>query len=76
LPIHRPPQNSATAKQTPRPQEELDSQLLAPAPVPSTKVPAAGQALPNVPTTAAAAKAKQKTQEEMELEALQAEMAL
>jgi hypothetical protein len=56
------------------PQEELDNQLLQPAPVPSTKVPSAGQALPSVPT--GAAKSKQKTQEELELEALQAEMAL
>ncbi|KAI8475511.1 MAG: component of the ESCRT-III complex [Monoraphidium minutum] len=55
-------------------QEELDSQLLEPAAVPTTKAPAAGQALPSVPTTAA--KAKSKTQEELELEALQSEMAL
>ncbi|KAI8472801.1 MAG: component of the ESCRT-III complex [Monoraphidium minutum] len=55
-------------------QEELDSELLQPAPVPTQRVPASGQALPSAPT--AAAKAKAKTQEELELEALQAEMAL
>ncbi|GLI61642.1 hypothetical protein VaNZ11_004065 [Volvox africanus] len=57
---------------------ELDKELLEPAPVPVTKVPAAAQAasqkMPSVPQ-----KQKQpaaKTQEELELEALQAEMAL
>jgi predicted enzyme related to lactoylglutathione lyase len=58
-------------------QEELDNQLLEPAPVPATKAPAAAAAaagLPNAPT--GAAKPKQKTAEELELEALQAEMAL
>jgi hypothetical protein len=54
------------------PQEELDNQLLAPAPVPAGKAPV--EALPNAPKTAA--KPKQKTAEELELEALQAEMAL
>ena len=55
---------------------ELDSQLLEPAPVPAGKaaVAAPGEALPAAPT--GAAKAKAKTQEELELEALQAEMAL
>ena len=54
--------------------EELDSQLLEPAPVPATKVAgAAEQALPSVP----AGRAKPaKTAEELELEALLAEMAL
>lgn len=60
--------------------EDLDSQLLEPAPVPATRVPAraqaqpaaaAGQRMPNVP----AARPKQKTAEELELEALEAEMA-
>jgi charged multivesicular body protein 4/18S rRNA (guanine1575-N7)-methyltransferase len=57
-------------------QEELDSQLLEPAAVPATKVPAAAAAaaLPSAPT--GAVKAKAKTREEEELEALQAEMAL
>ncbi|GFR50911.1 hypothetical protein Agub_g13228 [Astrephomene gubernaculifera] len=57
---------------------ELDKELLQPAPVPATKAPAAAAAspdkLPSVPQ-----KQKQqpaKTQEELELEALQAEMAL
>jgi len=52
--------------------EELDNQLLEPAPVPATKVQAAAeQALPSVPQTKPA-----KTKEELELEALEAEMAL
>eukprot|EP00198_Chlamydomonas_reinhardtii_P005993 XP_001695329.1 component of the ESCRT-III complex [Chlamydomonas reinhardtii] len=53
---------------------ELDKELLEPAPVPATKVPGAAEKMPSVPT-----KQKQqpaKTQEELELEALQAEMAL
>jgi hypothetical protein len=53
---------------------ELDKELLEPAPVPVAKVPAASQKMPSVPQ-----KQKQpaaKTQEELELEALQAEMAL
>eukprot|EP00877_Chromochloris_zofingiensis_P009762 jgi/Chrzof1/5039/Cz15g09150.t1 len=55
--------------------EELDSQLLEPAPVPARKAPAAAEpAMPSVPTKAAAKPAK--TPEELELEALQAEMAL
>ncbi|WIA19295.1 hypothetical protein OEZ86_005643 [Tetradesmus obliquus] len=53
--------------------EELDNQLLEPAPVPAAKAP--GQALPSVPAGKVAA-APQKTPEELELEALQAEMAL
>ncbi|KAF6258428.1 component of the ESCRT-III complex [Scenedesmus sp. NREL 46B-D3] len=53
--------------------EELDTQLLEPAPVPAAKAP--GQALPSVPAGKVAA-APQKTPEELELEALQAEMAL
>ncbi|GBF94732.1 hypothetical protein Rsub_07615 [Raphidocelis subcapitata] len=60
-------------------QEELDSQLLAPAPVPTTRAPAAAasSSLPAAPTrpVAAAAKAK-KSREEEELEALEREMAL
>ncbi|KIY99780.1 hypothetical protein MNEG_8182 [Monoraphidium neglectum] len=59
-------------------QEEVDKELLQPAPVPTHRVPASAAAaaagLPNAPT--GAAKPKQKTQEELELEALQAEMAL
>eukprot|EP00775_Hariotina_reticulata_P002877 gene2877-3167_t len=51
--------------------EELDSQLLEPAPVPAGKAPA--QTLPSVPAGKAPAA---KTPEELELEALQAEMAL
>ncbi|KAG2492418.1 hypothetical protein HYH03_009361 [Edaphochlamys debaryana] len=53
---------------------ELDKELLQPAPVPTAKVPGATEKMPAVPT-----KQKQqpaKTQEELELEALQAEMAL
>ncbi len=63
-------------------QEQLDEQLMAPAAVPSTRVaqPAAAEKLPSAPTgRAPAARAKPKTQEEIEydeLEALQAEMAL
>ena len=64
--------------------EDLDSQLLEPAPVPATRVPARAQPaaaaadrLPAVPAQAArpAARPKQKTPEELELEALEAEMA-
>lgn len=57
---------------------EMDKELLEPAPVPVTKVPAhataaaAQQKLPSVPQR----KVPAKTQEELELEALQAEMAL
>lgn len=52
---------------------EMDKELLAPAPVPTTKVPAAGEKLPSAPAT----KVKPtKTPEEAELEALQAELAL
>ncbi|GMH41094.1 hypothetical protein BSKO_09004 [Bryopsis sp. KO-2023] len=50
-------------------QEELDKELLEPAPVPSTP-----DVLPSVPT--AAAKKPAKTPEELELEALEAEMAM
>eukprot|EP00201_Polytomella_parva_P021095 CAMPEP_0175039696 /NCGR_PEP_ID=MMETSP0052_2-20121109/774_1 /TAXON_ID=51329 ORGANISM="Polytomella parva, Strain SAG 63-3" /NCGR_SAMPLE_ID=MMETSP0052_2 /ASSEMBLY_ACC=CAM_ASM_000194 /LENGTH=231 /DNA_ID=CAMNT_0016301671 /DNA_START=85 /DNA_END=780 /DNA_ORIENTATION=- len=50
---------------------ELGKELLEPAPVPTTKVPAAKR-----PTTIAAGKTKVKSDEELELEALQAEMAL
>ncbi len=49
----------------------MDKELLAPAPVPTTKVPA--QQLPTAPATKVQAKAK--TQEELDLEALEAEMA-
>ncbi|GLC47312.1 hypothetical protein PLESTB_001218000 [Pleodorina starrii] len=56
---------------------ELDKELLEPAPVPVGKVPAAaaaaGQKMPSVPQKQ---KTAAKTQEELELEALQAEMAL
>jgi charged multivesicular body protein 4/18S rRNA (guanine1575-N7)-methyltransferase len=48
--------------------------LLEPAPVPATKAPSAGEKLPNAPT--GVAKSKQKTQEELELEALQQELAI
>lgn len=61
--------------------EELDSQLLEPAPVPASRVPAraqpaaaAGDRMPAVPARPAA-RPKQKTPEELELEALEAEMA-
>lgn len=54
--------------------EELDKQLLEPAPVPATKVPTGATALPSVPQKQA--EKSQKTPEELELEALQAEMAL
>ncbi|PNH01738.1 Vacuolar protein sorting-associated protein 32 1 [Tetrabaena socialis] len=53
---------------------ELDKELLQPAPVPTARVPGATEKMPSVPQ-----KQKQqpaKTQEELELEALQAEMAL
>ena len=67
--------------------QQLDAQLLAPA-APSGKVAAAAAAapaaatraqaepaMPSVPTTRPAAAAKGKTAEELELEALEAEMA-
>lgn len=50
---------------------ELDKELLEPAPVPTTKVP--GDKLPSAPQRQKAQPAK--TQEELELEALQAELA-
>lgn len=59
---------------------QLDEELLQPAPVPTTKVPSAAAAstsgMPSVPTTLRPAAAAGKTPEELELEALQAEMAL
>ena len=51
---------------------QLDEELLEPAPVPTTKVPA--DKLPSAPNTKIPAKQPAKTQEELELEALQAEM--
>jgi DNA repair exonuclease SbcCD ATPase subunit len=56
--------------------EQLDQQLMEPAPVPATRLPQASAALPSVPTTKVPAAQKAKTAEELELEALQAEMAL
>eukprot|EP00879_Flechtneria_rotunda_P001661 GHRR01001821.1.p1 GENE.GHRR01001821.1~~GHRR01001821.1.p1 ORF type:complete len:237 (+),score=108.63 GHRR01001821.1:299-1009(+) len=58
--------------------EELDNQLLEPAPVPAAKAPAQAVQLPTVPAGRAPAAASKpaKTPEELELEALQAEMAL
>ncbi|KAK9809851.1 hypothetical protein WJX72_000342 [[Myrmecia] bisecta] len=62
--------------------EELDSQLLEPAPVPTTRLPQQAQpeqALPNAPKTQVARPVPAtpaKTAEELELEALEAEMAL
>lgn len=54
--------------------EELDEELLAPAPVPvAVKIP--DQPLPSVPHKEATAAVQPKTQEELELEALEAEMA-
>lgn len=53
---------------------ELDAELLQPAPVPTTKVPGAGEKLPSVPQKTKPQAGK--TAEELELEALQAEMAL
>lgn len=53
---------------------ELDKELLQPAPVPTTKVPQASEKMPSVPQRQKPAAAK--TAEELELEALQAEMAL
>lgn len=59
---------------------ELDAQLMEPAAVPTAKVPgiatAAASALPSVPQRQPARPAAAKTQEELELEALEAEMAL
>lgn len=52
--------------------EELDKQLLKPAPVPATAAPTPATKLPSVPQQPAAA----KTQEELELEQLQAELAM
>ena len=54
---------------------EMDKELLTPAPVPVTKVGEGAAALPSVPA-AKARPAAAKTQEERELEQLQAEMAL
>lgn len=57
--------------------EQLDEELLEPAAVPSTRVPAQEQRLPSVPAGRAPARPPPKrTPEEDELEALQAEMAL
>ncbi|KXZ44906.1 hypothetical protein GPECTOR_61g859 [Gonium pectorale] len=50
---------------------ELDKELLQPAPVPTAKVPAASEKMPSVPQKQKPA----KTAEELELEALEAEMA-
>lgn len=55
--------------------EELDTQLMEPAPVPAGRLPAKAQALPNVPAARPQAARPQKTAEEAELEALEAEMA-
>jgi hypothetical protein len=55
--------------------EELDNQLLEPAPVPAKRLPEQQQAMPSVPQRAAASRPA-KTAEELELEALQQEMAL
>ena len=62
--------------------EDLDNQLLEPAPVPVSRVPARAQPaaaaterLPAVPAGRPAPRPKQKTAEELELEALEAEMA-
>jgi hypothetical protein len=58
--------------------EELDSLLLEPAAVPATRIAAPeAPALPSVPTAAVKPRPQpaQKTPEELELEALQAEMA-
>lgn len=62
--------------------EQLDNQLLEPAPVPTARPaqaakPQAATALPNVPQGRPAQAAKPaKTQEELELEALEQEMAV
>lgn len=62
--------------------EDLDNQLLEPAPVPAGRVPARAQPaaaatdrMPAVPAGRPAPRPKQKTAEELELEALEAEMA-
>ncbi|KAJ9522519.1 hypothetical protein QJQ45_008367 [Haematococcus lacustris] len=60
---------------------QLDTELLQPAPVPTTRVPAAAAAASTaatakMPTVPARKAAPAKTQEELELEQLQAEMAL
>ncbi|KAJ9522344.1 hypothetical protein QJQ45_008368 [Haematococcus lacustris] len=59
---------------------QLDTELLQPAPVPTTRVPAAAAAstaaTAKMPTVPARKAAPAKTQEELELEQLQAEMAL
>ncbi len=62
--------------------EQLDNQLLEPAPVPTARPaqaarPQAASAMPNVPQGRPAQAAKPaKTQEELELEALEQEMAV
>ncbi|GAB4820641.1 hypothetical protein N2152v2_007687 [Parachlorella kessleri] len=55
--------------------QEMEASLLEPAPVPTTKVPQAAQALPAVPARPQTAKPA-KTAEELELEQLQAELAM
>lgn len=59
---------------------QLDEELLEPAPVPTTRVPAASASsslgLPSAPTSQKARPTAGKSPEELELEALQAEMAL
>lgn len=62
--------------------EDLDNQLLEPAPVPASRAPARAQPaaaatdrMPAVPAGRPAPRPKQKTAEELELEALEAEMA-
>lgn len=55
-------------------QQELDKELLEPAPVPGS-LQAPAQAMPSVPAATPAAPATTKTPEELELEALEAELA-
>lgn len=63
--------------------EQLDTQLLEPAPVPTARPAqaarpqaAAASAMPNVPQSRPQAAKPAKTQEELELEALEQEMAV
>lgn len=52
---------------------QLDEELLQPAPVPAHKVPSAAQGLPSAPANKVP-QAAAKSKEDLELEALQAEM--
>lgn len=55
---------------------ELDKELLEPAPVPATRVPGAAEKMPSAPTGQKQKAQPAKTRDDLELEAIEAEMAL